>query len=65
MPKPSDPGTMPRVHESADLFSCTEPVCTSPSGKASNNIKSQFVLSKVTLHFQGQHWKGHRQVRTA
>lgn len=65
MPKPGDPGTMPPLHESADLFSCTEPVCTSPGGKASHNIKSQFVLSKVTLHFQGKHWQEHRQVGTA
>lgn len=39
--------------EPADLLSYTEPVCTAPNG-ASHNSKSQFMLSKVTLHFQGQ-----------
>lgn len=55
MPKPGDshPGTMLPLDEPAKLPSCTEPVCTAPGGAASYNSKSQFGLSKVTLHFQG------------
>lgn len=41
------------LDEPTNLPSCTEPVCTAPGGAVSYNSKSQFWLSKVTLHFQG------------
>lgn len=67
VPKPSDPhpGTVPPLEEPAGLPSYTEPVCTASGGAASHNSQSQFMLSKVTLHFQGQAWQEYRQVRTA